>query len=161
MNENSLGNTQVVPNQPLEQTLESSAQTKKEQSINLIEDFSQAVIPEMKSEQAKTISNVTDTRSQEQFSSNSIEEPVQKDQNIIKSSTVNVSNLETQNNMLKNENAEPTTTEEMTTEVGQVAKMPVDKSRKEKNNWNFIIVLFAIVGFSVLLFPLLIKIFGY
>lgn len=50
---------------------------------------------------------------------------------------------------------------EAITEVGQVSLEQTEITQRKKNNWVFIILLFAVVGAFVIALPFLVKAFGY
>ncbi len=50
---------------------------------------------------------------------------------------------------------------EAITEVGQVSLDQTEITQRKKNNWVFIILLFAVVGAFVIALPFLVKAFGY
>lgn len=150
-------NTGVVANsipQPVNVAPEGTRNSNVEMPVpnNFMEDFSQAVVPE----------SVIPTPNV------SLVQPETVIATPIVESTENVS---IQNSSPVVETSTPSEVS-MTPELQQQA-IPIENTsriqnveeekpkKKKKGNWAFIIALFAVVGFFVLLLPLLVRIFGY
>lgn len=129
------------------------------ESVNLMEDFAQAVTPEptqLGSDQ--TVEQVVNESPApvEVQPEVAVEPTPVIDQNaapaeVAESDPVSVIDS---NNMIQSDSGVPT-------EVGQVSLNETEITQKKKNNWIFIIILFAIVGAFVIALPFLVKMFGY
>lgn len=139
-------------------------------SNNFMEDFSQAVVPEP----------VTPTVNVSTMSAESVVPPmttsmpentsVPGSQQITQNPTVEdpiISETPQSQDMphLATEISNPSELQQQTTPTENISEtQPVIEEtsrKKKKGNWAFIIALFAVVGFFVLLLPLLVRIFGY
>lgn len=139
-------------------------------SNNFMEDFSQAVVPEP----------ATPTVNVSTMSVEPVVPPVTT--SMPENTSVPESQQITQNPTVEapiiSETPQSQTMPNLTTEISNVSELqqqttptenisetqPVIEEtsrKKKKGNWAFIIALFAVVGFFVLLLPLLVRIFGY
>lgn len=139
-------------------------------SNNFMEDFSQAVVPEP----------VTPTVNVSTMSAESVVPPVTTSmpentsvpgsQQITQNPTVEAPIIsETPQSQamphLTTEISNPSELQQQTTPTENISETQPEieetSRKKKKGNWAFIIALFAVVGFFVLLLPLLVRIFGY
>lgn len=117
---------------------------------NFMEDFSQAVVPES----VIPTSNVSSVQPEMTIATPVVEPTenvsIQNPSPVVEASTPSeVSTSELQQQAISIENA------------SKIQNVEEGKTKKKKGNWAFIIALFAVVGFFVLLLPLLVRIFGY
>lgn len=117
---------------------------------NFMEDFSQAVVPES----VIPTPNVSSVQPEMTIATPVVEPTenvsIQNPSPVVEPSTPSeVSTSELQQQAISIENA------------SKIQNVEEGKTKKKKGNWAFIIALFAVVGFFVLLLPLLVRIFGY
>lgn len=134
-----------------------------DQQVNLMEDFTQAVTPENVEAPVKTIS-VEDPKQEmiqtlEPVPSEEAISPVEQN---VGQPEVEETVLAQNSSVVSNHEFEAIDSEsEAPSEVGQVNFNQTEITQPKKNNWVFIILLFAIVGAFVIALPFLVKTFGY
>lgn len=127
---------------------------------NFMEDFSQAVVPEPVAPTVNVPPVMPEQVTAVPTPEPTMETPVQQQPQVMPTQTVEVPVASAPEVSVVPQEQQVVPTENIS-EVQSTTTQEEKPKKKKKGNWAFIIALFAIVGFFVLLLPLLVRIFGY